>query len=132
MLNNSVIKTKEKWKKRKRLQVKNLKSRSKCMHDTHITKEESTNTSQYGERRYGEEKQKIVVRLFCIDSCSDFSATKSSKFDFTLFCPKMPSKPDLFFIFPPVMVPKIDVFFSDGVPCGVPGFMLPTTQQKYL
>ena len=66
MLNNSVIKTKEKWKKRKRLQVKNLKSRSKCMHDTHITKEESTNTSQYGERRYGEEKQKIVVRLFCI------------------------------------------------------------------
>ena len=39
------------------------------MHDTHITKEESTNTSQYGERRYGEEKQKIVVRLFCIDSC---------------------------------------------------------------
>ena len=36
------------------------------MHDTHINKEESTNTSQYVERRYGEEKQKIVVRLFSI------------------------------------------------------------------
>ena len=44
----------------------------------------------------------------------------------------MPSKPDLFFIFPPVIVPKIDVFFSDGVPCGVPGFMLPTQQKIFV
>ena len=43
----------------------------------------------------------------------------------TLFCPNIPSRPDLFLILPPVMVPRMDVFFSDGVPCGVPGFMLP-------
>ena len=43
----------------------------------------------------------------------------------TLFCPNIPSRPDLFLILPPVIVPRMDVFFSDGVPCGVPGFMLP-------
>ena len=43
----------------------------------------------------------------------------------TLFCPKIPKSPDLFLILPPVIVPRMDVFFSEGVPMGVPGLMLP-------
>ena len=47
----------------------------------------------------------------------------------TLFCPKIPSSPDLFFIFPPVMVPRMEVFFSEGVPCGVLALMFPDDKE---
>ena len=38
---------------------------------------------------------------------------------FTFVWPKMPRRPDRFLILPPVMVPRIEVFFSAGV-AGVP------------
>merc|ERR1719320_1351476 len=42
-----------------------------------------------------------------------------------LFCPKIPRSPDLFLIFPPVIVPSMEVFFSDGVLCGVVVLLVP-------
>ena len=46
-----------------------------------------------------------------------------------MFCPNIPSNPDLFFIFPPVMVPRIEVFFSEGVPCGVLALVFPDDKE---
>ena len=43
----------------------------------------------------------------------------------TLFWPKMPRSPDLFLILPPVIVPSMEVFFSEGVLCGVVVLLFP-------
>ena len=72
-------------------------------------------------------EEEVKAESLDVNYCIVLKNTLSIVLMFTLFCPNIPSSPDLFLIFPPVIVPNIDVFFSEGVPCGVPGLVLMLT-----